>query len=276
MVSRRRQRRGHPAARSALSRNRAAIVEAYPFAPAQKIIDVGGGVGSLMISLLSANPGTTGVICDLPSVVEGARRLIDEAGLAERCECIAGDFFTTVPASGDAYLLVSILHDWDDDRCLTILKNCRRAMPNDARLLIVEMVIPAGTGTSFVKLFDTTMLVLTGGRERTQDEFEQLLGASGFRLNRAMPTASTVQAASASAQTSSSAMDWPAARAFLNASSPRPARHAAVTFPAQSTCQRCGKPVLTARSMPGAPQLCVKMARSNPPRSCRLCSVDWG
>ena len=104
-----------------------------------------------------------------------------------------GDFFKAVPAGGDLYLLVSILHDWDDERCLAILKNCRLAMSNQARLLIAEMVIPAGTDPAFAKVFDLTMLVLTsGGRERTEAEFQKLLVEAGFHLARVIPTKSTV------------------------------------------------------------------------------------
>lgn len=178
---------------SFVSRNLAGIVEAYPIPPSHKIVDVGGGLGSLMAAILQANPGTTGIVFDLPSVVEGAKKHLERAYLADRCEYVGGDFFKAVPVGGNIYLLVSILHDWDDDRCQAILKNCRFAMSNQAKLLIAEMVIPPGTAPSFVKAFDMTMLVLTsGGRERTEAEFQKLLAEAGFRLARVVPTDSTV------------------------------------------------------------------------------------
>ena len=178
---------------SFVSRNAAGIVEAYRFEPSSKIVDVGGGHGSLMTAILKANPTTTGVVFDLPSVVEGTQKHLENTQLADRCQCVGGDFFKAVPADGDVYLLVSILHDWDDERCLAILKNCRRAMSSQAKLLIAEMVIPSGTEPSFAKVFDLTMLILTsGGRERTEAEFQQLLAGAEFRLARVVPTTSTV------------------------------------------------------------------------------------
>ncbi|MCP5419007.1 MAG: methyltransferase [Gammaproteobacteria bacterium] len=178
---------------SFVSRNRAGIVGAYPFEPFLKIVDVGGGQGSLMTEILRANPETTGVVFDVPSVVEEAKRYLESVQLTGRCQCVGGDFFKAVPAGGDVYLLVSILHDWDDERCITILKNCRLAMSNQARLLIAEMVIPPGTEPAFAKLFDMAMLVLTsGGRERTEAEFQKLLAEAGFNLAKVIPTTSTV------------------------------------------------------------------------------------
>jgi O-methyltransferase domain/Dimerisation domain len=178
---------------SFVSRNIAGIVEAYRFEPSLKIVDVGGGHGSLMTAILKANPGTTGIVFDLPSVVEGTKKHLESAQLADRCECVGGDFFKAVPAGGDVYLLVSIIHDWDDERCITMLKNCRLAMSNQAKLLIAEMVIPPGTEPSFAKVFDMVMLVLTsGGRERTEAEFQKLLVEAGFRLAGVVPTKSTV------------------------------------------------------------------------------------
>lgn len=178
---------------SHVSRNIAAIVEAYRFEPSLKIVDVGGGHGSLMTAILEANPGTSGVVLDLPSVAQGARKQVANAKLADRCEFVSGDFFKAVPAGGDVYLLVSILHDWDDERCLAILKSCRQAMSDRAKLLIVEMVVPSGTEPSFAKIFDMTMLVLTsGGRERTETEFQELLVEAGFHLAKVTPTKATV------------------------------------------------------------------------------------
>lgn len=178
---------------SFVSRNVAGIVAAYHFAPGQKIIDVGGGLGALLAAILQANPGTVGVVYDQPSVVSGPGKQLESANLLDRGEYIGGDFFQSVPAGGDVYLLVSILHDWDDERCIRILKNCRLAMSKQAKLLIAETVIPPGPEAAFAKLLDIDMLVLTtGGRERTAAEFQKLLTAAGFHLTCVIPTTATV------------------------------------------------------------------------------------
>lgn len=165
-----------------------AILASYDFSGVKKIVDVGGGHGALISSLLLEYPEMEGILFDTPSVIEGARSCIDAAGLAARCEAVAGDFFTGVPAGADAYILKWIIHDWNDERALAILKNCRRAMADDARLLIMEMVIPPGNEPHFGKFVDLNMLVITGGRERSEEEFRELLNASGFRLARIIPT----------------------------------------------------------------------------------------
>ncbi|HUE82338.1 MAG TPA: methyltransferase [Pyrinomonadaceae bacterium] len=170
--------------------NGLAVVAAYDFSPFAKIVDVGGGHGALMAAILKANVGTKGVIFDLPSVVAGAKRTIEAAGLSDRCELVGGDFFTTpLPTGGDAYMMASIIHDWDDERSLAILKNCRRAMSDHAKLLLVEMVIPPGDTPFLGKLLDLEMLVCFGGQDRTEVEYHQLLAAAGFQLARIVPTA---------------------------------------------------------------------------------------
>src|SRR5262245_33752796 len=113
-----------------------------------------GGHEALMVEILQASPATRGVISQLPNVLEGARAALEAAGLLSRCDCVAGDFFAAVPAGGDAYILASIIHDWDAERSVTILKNCRRAMAHDAKLLLVEMVVPSGEAPSFGKWLD--------------------------------------------------------------------------------------------------------------------------
>lgn len=182
-----------------VSQNIAAVVAAYDFRPFSKIVDVGGGHGALMAAILKASPGTEGVIFDLPSVVEGAERNIEAAGLSARCQCVGGDFFTSVPTGGDAYVMASIIHDWDDQRSVAILRNCRQAMSGRGKLLLVEMVIPAGDTPFFGKLLDLEMLVLApGGRERTETEYQALLVDAGFRLIRIVSTrslASVIEAA---------------------------------------------------------------------------------
>lgn len=167
-----------------------AVLEGYDFSPYRKIVDVGGGHGGLLSAILKTNPQSKGVLYDAPSVVEGAKHRLAEAGLAERCDTVGGDFFKAVPEGGDLYLLKWIIHDWDDDRCLTILKNCRRAMPAGARLLLIESVIPPGDTPSLGKFVDLVMLVMTGGKERTEGEFRELLATAGFRLSRVVPTRS--------------------------------------------------------------------------------------
>jgi hypothetical protein len=168
----------------------AAVVQEYDFSGVDKAVDVGGGNGSLISAILQANPRMTGILFDQPHVAEGAHKSIADAGLAKRCEIVAGDFFSSVPAGGDAYILRWIIHDWDNDRALTILRNCRAAMKGTARLLLVETVIPPGDEAHPGKLVDFVMLIALGGQERTADEYTQLLDEAGFRLNRIVSTAS--------------------------------------------------------------------------------------
>lgn len=165
-----------------------AIAGTYDFTPFSTIVDVGGGRGALIEAILKQNPKARGIIFDRPEVVEIARSRLASSGLSNRCECIGGDFFVSLPSGGDAYLLASVIHDWNDERSLTILRNCCRAMDSQARLLLVEMVIPPGDIPFFGKLLDLNMLVNFGGRERTEVEYRSLLFAAGFQLTRIMPT----------------------------------------------------------------------------------------
>lgn len=168
----------------------AAIVASYDFSSLSKIVDVGGGDGSLLASILQANLEMKGVLFDLPHVVVGARRRIEAEGLAERCKVVAGGDFTSVPSEGKTYLLKWIIHDWDEERSVAILKNCHRAMVENGKLLLVEAVIPHGNTPSFHKFMDLNMLVMTGGRERNEAEYQTLVEAAGFRLTRIVPTQS--------------------------------------------------------------------------------------
>jgi SAM-dependent methyltransferase len=166
----------------------AAVVEAYDFSPFRKIVDVGGGNGALLAAILPGCPAAAGVVFDLPPVAERARAFLAERGLADRCEVIGGDFFHAVPAGGDAYALKMIVHDWDDERSLAILRNVRKAIKPEGRLLLMEAVIEPDSGAGAPgKLLDINMLVMTGGRERTAEEFAALLGAAGFSLVRIVP-----------------------------------------------------------------------------------------
>jgi hypothetical protein len=167
-----------------------AVTAAYDFSSIKKIVDVAGGHGLLISSILKANPHLQGVLFDMPTVIEGAGRLIEEAGVADRCGKVAGDFFEAVPAGGDAYIMKHIIHDWDDERALTILKNCHRAMTENGKLLLVEVVLPPGNEPSFGKIMDIEMMLLPGGTERTEAEYRALFAAAGFRLTRVVPTQS--------------------------------------------------------------------------------------
>jgi hypothetical protein len=168
----------------------AAVVGAYDFSPFHKIVDVGGGHGHLLASILKAAPEASGVIFDLPAVVEGARARVEAEGLAGRCEVSGGDFFESVPEGGDAYVLKTIIHDWDEERALSILRNVHRAMKDEGKLLLVETVIEDGDGPPFSKLSDLHMMVMTGGQERTEAEYATLYERAGFRLTRVVRTES--------------------------------------------------------------------------------------
>jgi O-methyltransferase domain len=158
----------------------AAIVGAYDFSKFERIVDVGGGHGLLLARILLANPRLRGVLHDLPAVVAGASALRQEP-ISQRCEIIGGDFFKGVPAGADAYMLKGIIHDWNGEAALKILKNCRRAIHPDGRLLVVEAVLTRSTDPA-TALMDMLMMVLTSGRERTESEFRSLLQEAAFSI----------------------------------------------------------------------------------------------
>jgi hypothetical protein len=167
---------------------------AYDFSQFTHIVDVGGGQGALLTAILKSNPALRGTLFDLPHVTESARPLLAAAGLAARCEISSGDFFHAVPAGADAYIVKHVIHDWDDERSTAILKNCRRAMAPQGKLLLVETVLPERIAPSPMNFIatgsDVNMLVNAGGRERTETEFRALVDAAGFRLTRIVPTQS--------------------------------------------------------------------------------------
>jgi hypothetical protein len=173
------------------SRTSDAVAEAYDFGRFRILADVGGGHGALLATLLRAHPRLRGVLVDLPEVVAGAGERLAAAGVADRCAVVGGDFFAEVPAGADAYLLKSVVHDWDDERAAAILRNCRRAMPADGTLLLVEMVYPTGFTDSLTDLWvagsDVNMMLHAGGRERTLDEWAALLARAGLELTGAVP-----------------------------------------------------------------------------------------
>lgn len=166
----------------------AAVLAGYDFSGIATLVDVGGGHGRLLASILKAYPNMRGILFDLPHVIERAQGVLEAAGVAGRCERVAGSFFESVPHGGDAYILSVVIHDWDDERARAILKNCHTAMDPSARLLLVERVVSSGTDQSLtVMLSDLNMLVELGGRERTAMEFDSLLSSAGFRLTRIVP-----------------------------------------------------------------------------------------
>ncbi|MCI0667457.1 MAG: hypothetical protein L0Y38_10165 [Methylococcaceae bacterium] len=168
-----------------------AVIQAYDFSAFRSLVDVGGGNGAFITAILQANPELTGILCDLPHVAADARTSIARAGLADRCAIAGGDFFHSVPSGGDAYILRWIIHDWDHDRALAILGNCRSAMHAAARLLLVETVLPVGEEFHPGKVMDFSMLMFLGGQERTEAEYTALLEQAGFRIDRIVPTASS-------------------------------------------------------------------------------------
>jgi hypothetical protein len=168
----------------------AAILAAYDFSGASRVVDVGGGHGALLSALLHEHPHLSGILLDLAPVVAGAQRQLADAGLAGRATCVAGDFFEALPSGGDVYLLKSVLHNWDDAAAPRILRTCRQAMARHARLLVVERVIPPGNTSAEAKLFDINMMVVVGGQERTEREYDTLFQAAGFNLTRVIQTGS--------------------------------------------------------------------------------------
>lgn len=166
-----------------------ALLPAYDFTDRRLIVDVGGGLGALLSAVLQQARDAQGVLFDLPSVVEHAGPLLDSAGVASRCTITGGSFFESVPEGGDQYLLKTIIHDWDDDDAVNILRNVRRAIAPNGRLALIELVLPEGAPWHPGMMLDLEMLVTAGGRERTAAEYAELLGRAGFRQTRVVPTA---------------------------------------------------------------------------------------
>ena len=167
-----------------------ALLASYDFAGINTIVDVGGGHGNLIASILKKNPEMRGILFDSPQVIEGAKANIAASGVAGVCELVGGDFFQSVPEGGDAIIMKWIIHDWNDEQSIAIMKNCHRALPENGKLILAEAVVPEGNEPHFSKFIDLNMLVMTGGRERTEAEFRKLYKASGFRLTRVVPTES--------------------------------------------------------------------------------------
>ena len=172
------------------SHETAAILEAYDFSDARSVVDIGGGHGALLAALLRAHAQLTGTLFDLPSVVAGAEATLSEMGIAERVRTVAGDFFDEAPAGADLYVMKSVLHNWDDADAQRILTTCGSAMAPDARLLVIERVVPEGNAPAEAKLFDINMLVVAGGCERTELEYRRLFEAAGLAVVRVAATRS--------------------------------------------------------------------------------------
>jgi hypothetical protein len=149
----------------------------------QDVVDVGGGIGGVLLPLLQAKPRLHGVLFDLEHVAADARAAIEAAGVADRCTFVSGSFFERVPPNGDVYVLSNVLHDWNDEDALRILETCREAIPADSKLVVLENLVPEGNDPHPVKIMDLQMLVALGGRERTQTEFTALLRRGGFELD---------------------------------------------------------------------------------------------
>lgn len=169
-----------------------AVADGYDFSDVNMIVDVGGGTGNMLATICEHYPEPEGVLFELPHVAEEAPALLEDRGVADRISCEAGSFFEEVPDGGDVYILSHILHDWPRGRCLQILRNCRAAMSADSRLLIVEMVLPENGPPHPGYELDMVMLALTGGQERTADQYAALLEDADFRRVRVLPTESPV------------------------------------------------------------------------------------
>lgn len=159
------------------------VCESYHFSEVRTVIDIGGGHGSLLQMILQKNSHLHGVLFDMPPVLTGATPI-------DRCEFIEGNFFESIPAGFDAYLMKFVLHDWTDEQAIHILRNCRQAIPDHGKLLVIEYLIPEGNQPSPAKLIDIEMMVMTGGMERTEAEFGKLFETAGFELNRVIVTPS--------------------------------------------------------------------------------------
>ena len=171
-----------------------AALDAFDFGDIRVLIDVAGGHGRVLTSILQRYPAMRGVLFDLDHVIAGAGPLIAESGVGDRCTTVSGDFFASVPAGGDAYIMKHIIHDWDDDRSLTILRNIHNRLSGvtNGRVILLESVVQPGNVADFGKLIDMEMLLIPGGRERTADEFAALFARAGFELTRIVPTASAL------------------------------------------------------------------------------------
>jgi O-methyltransferase domain/Dimerisation domain len=169
-----------------------AVLETYDFSGIGTLVDVAGGRGFAITSILNRYPEMRGVLFEMPYMLDSAHEFVVQTGVRGRCEIIAGDFFGSIVGGGDAYYLQHIIHDWNDEKALLILKNVREAIGDNrnGRVLIVDSIVQPANAPDFAKMLDLEMLLMPGGRERTEEEFAELLKAAGFQLNRVLPTKS--------------------------------------------------------------------------------------
>jgi hypothetical protein len=168
----------------------AAVLDAYDFSGINTLVDVGGGHGLLLASILQKYPDLKGILFDMPPIVEQAKDLVDSYGVTDRCERMGGNFFTAVAAKADAYIMKNIIHDWDDEQCITILRNCRSSMKAGGKVLVVELILPEGNEPSIGKFIDLQMLLYLPGCERTEAEYRMLFDKAGLQMTRILPTMS--------------------------------------------------------------------------------------
>jgi ubiquinone/menaquinone biosynthesis C-methylase UbiE len=168
------------------------IVAAYDFSRFRRVVDVGGGHGAMLAAILAANPSVRGVLFDQATVVAGAATVLQEAGVTDRCEVVGGDFFEQVTGDGDAYLLKTVLHDWDDAEARVILRACRQSIGPEGKLLVLERLVAQPNEDPEAKFFDLFMMTVTGGRERTREEFAALFAEAGFRLDAVTRTGTPI------------------------------------------------------------------------------------
>jgi hypothetical protein len=167
-----------------------AVLLAYDFSDTGSLVDVGGGCGGLLTSIMRMYPALQGTLFDTPAVIAAADRHLEAAPGADRRALVPGNFLESVPPGADVYLMSGVVHDWNDERAVRILANCRASMAQTGRILVVECVVPDGDQRSFSTLLDLNMLVMNGGRERTKAEFQRLFAAAGLRMTRVIPTLS--------------------------------------------------------------------------------------
>jgi hypothetical protein len=164
-----------------------AVIGAYDFSAFRHVVDVGGGHGLMLAAILSAHPNMRGTLFDLPGVAAGAKSVLEKRGVIDRCNIVGGSFFEAVPEGGDAYIMRVVIHDWEDNEAIAILRTCRRTMKEVAKLILIERIVAPANEIPATKFGDLNMLVMPGGRERTREEFSDLFAKSGFELSRVAP-----------------------------------------------------------------------------------------
>jgi len=164
------------------------VLPLYDFSGFETIVDIGGGNGAMLMAVLNTAPQTKGIVFDEEYVVEETKKVLKEKGFDKRCSIEAGSFFNFIPKGADAYLMKMILHDWNDDQCLQILNNCSNVMKPGSKLLVIEAVIPESNDPHPGKFMDINMLAMTGGKERTEKEFDSLFANAGLKLSKVIPT----------------------------------------------------------------------------------------